>query len=151
MNILIVTYGSPYPLNSGSAIRDYNLVKHVSRVHTVFLLSLLYSPRVEGWERLKEYCEVVDLCEIRPRSLQEQSWGLLRGLLAGRPAATHVMFYQEVADKIRELATAREVDIVQFEQSLLAPYVEALPSAGRWKKKHGCRHTRSSRSCSTTI
>ncbi len=133
MNILLVTYGSPYPPNSGAAIRDYNLIRYISRTHNIFLLSLLYFPRAPGWERLKDYCEVVDLFEMPPHSLREQVGGALRCLLTGRPIATNVMFYREVAEKIRKLVTARHVDIVQIEQSLLAPYIEALPPGGNWK------------------
>ncbi len=127
MNILLVTYGSVYPPNGGSAIRNFNLIKHISKEHSVLLLSLLYFPPVAGWESLKEYCQVVDFVEKRPRRIREHIAATVRGCLARRPLATHLFFWEELADKIRRIAETWRVDILQIEHSLLAPYVEAFP------------------------
>lgn len=135
MRILFVTYGLPYPPHSGVRLHDFNLIKNLSRYHSILLLSLLEFPEeVEQVPHLRPYCELVEVVVARRRSFWEQVTGIGRGLLAGRPIATHPFFYHELACKIREVMTRWDVDIIQIEHSFLAPYVEALPPHSVCKK-----------------
>lgn len=135
LRILFVTYGLPWPLQTGSRIRDYNLIKRISQHHSVCLLSLVEFPEeVDLLPQLKQYCDLVDVVGTRRRSKWEHMPGIVRCLLAGRPLETTAFFYDEMASKIRETVTTWDVDIVQIEQSFLAPYIEALPADSRSKK-----------------
>ncbi len=134
MNVLFVTYGLPYPPDRGPRIRDSFLIKSVSRRHDVLLLSLLDSPeQMRYLSQMERHCRLVDAIVARPRSPAEHIRGVLRGVLSGRPPATHPFFYEEMAAKIREVTTRRNVDIVQIEHSFLAPYVDALPRGSKCK------------------
>lgn len=128
MRILFVTFGLPYPPDSGVRIHDFYLIKNISRNHSVFLLSLLLSPeQVEYIEQMKKYCDLVDYVHARRRSVVENISGFWHCHIAGRPLAAHPYFYDEMASKIREVVTKWKVDVVQIEHSLMSAYVEAIP------------------------
>lgn len=135
MRILFVTFGLPYPPDSGVRIHDFNLIKNISRHHSVLLLSLILSPgQVQHVDELRKCCDLVDFVIAKPHSVKEHVSGITRGFLAGRPLATHPYFYHEMASKIHEVVTNWDVDIVQIEHSFLAPYVEAIPPSNKRKK-----------------
>lgn len=135
MNILFVTYGLPYPLNSGSRIREFNLIRNISRHHSVSLLSLLESKdEIRHIPELEKYCDSVDVVLMTQRSPGEKLTGIFRGLLAGRPIATHPFYYSELADKIRKVVFNSDFDVVQIEHSFLAPYIKALPENSKCRK-----------------
>jgi sugar transferase (PEP-CTERM/EpsH1 system associated) len=135
MRILFVTFGLPYPPDSGVRIHDFYLIKNVSQHHSVSLLSLITSPEQEKHVNgLRRYCDRVDFVMAKPRRVREHLSGVMRGVLAGRPLATHPYFYDEMASKIHELVKNRGVDIVQVEHSFLAPYVEAIPADSNCKR-----------------
>ena len=61
MHILWISSKLPYPLDSGDKLRQYNLIKQLSRDHTICLLTFLeeaedirYLPEVE------QFCAVVE-------------------------------------------------------------------------------------------
>jgi hypothetical protein len=110
MRILFVTFGLPYPPDSGVKIHDFHLIKNISRHHSVFLLSLITKPeQVEFLPQLRQYCDLVDFVLEKPRSLGEHIPGIFRGFLAGRPLATHPFYYDEMASKVREIVTNWDV------------------------------------------
>ena len=135
MRILFVTFGLPYPPDSGVRIHDFNLIKNISRHHSVLLLSLILSPgQVQYVDELRKYCDMVDFVIAKPRRVREHLSEIMRGFLAGRPLATHPYLYEEMVSKIHELVKNRGVDIVQIEHSFLAPYVEAIPADSNCKR-----------------
>ncbi|MER3446056.1 MAG: hypothetical protein C4291_04115 [Candidatus Dadabacteria bacterium] len=127
MRILFITFGLPYPPDSGVRIHDFYLIKNVSKHHSVLVLSLIKSPeQVEHIKKLRQYCDYVDFVLERPRSIREHISGIICDLLNGRPLATHPFFYEEMASRIHEVLTKWNVDVVQIEHSFLAPYVESI-------------------------
>jgi sugar transferase (PEP-CTERM/EpsH1 system associated) len=135
LRILFVTYGLPYPPDSGVKIRYFNLLKHVSQYHSVLLLTLTQFPEeVNHVSQLKPYCDMVDVVVTRSRPKWEHVPGIMRCLIAGRPLECYFFYYDEMASKIRRAVTTWDLDIVQIEHSFMAPYVEALPANGRCKK-----------------
>ncbi len=132
MKILFVTFGLPYPPDSGVRIHDFYLIKNISQYHSVLLLSLITDPQqVKDLQKLKPYCDLIDFVLARRRSIMEHFRGIVFGLFNGRPLATHPFIYDEMLLKIGEIVKNRGVDIVQIEHSFLAPYIEAIP----WKSK----------------
>ena len=135
MRILFVTFGLPYPPDSGVRIHDFYLIKNVSQHHSVSLLSLITSLEQEKHVNgLRRYCDMVDFVIAKPRRVREHLSEIMRGFLAGRPLATHPYLYEEMVSKIHELVKNRGVDIVQIEHSFLAPYVEAIPADSNCKR-----------------
>lgn len=135
MRILFVTNGLPYPPHSGVRVRDFNLIKNVSKNHSVLLLSLLEFPEeVEHLQELKKRCDLVDFVIAKRRSIMENFTAIMRGSFSSRPLATHSYYYEELASKICEVAAHWQIDIIQIEHSFLAPYITALPSESNYKK-----------------
>jgi polysaccharide biosynthesis protein PslH len=135
MRILFVTYGLPWPPRSGVRIRDFNLIKYLSRHHSILLLSLLEFPEeVEQLVQLSPYCEMVDAVIARRLGLREGVVAVGRTMRARRPLATQGFYSEELAARIQAVVASRNVDVVQIEHSFLAPYVDVLPEGTRYKK-----------------
>ena len=61
MKILAVTTKSPYPLNEGRALRTYNLLKQLARLHEVHLVSFVQSrEEIDGLKAMNEFCGLVE-------------------------------------------------------------------------------------------
>jgi sugar transferase (PEP-CTERM/EpsH1 system associated) len=132
LRILFVTFGLPYPPDSGARMHDFYLIKHVGEHHDVTVLSLITeADDVEHLASLSQYCDRVEVVEARRRSLREAVKGIGRHLRAGFPLATYPFVYDEMMSKLSELVAQDHVDVVQIEHSFLAPYVEANPADGR--------------------
>ena len=57
MRILFLTTVLPYPLDSGAKIRDFNLIKEMSKKHEVAVLSFIQNEKEKKHiESLKLYC-----------------------------------------------------------------------------------------------
>ncbi len=94
MRILYVTYGLPYPPDSGGRIHDFNIIKNISRHHSVLLISLLEnSKEVHSIPMLEKYCELVYVVLKKHRSVWQHFKGVLRCLLTNQPIATHDYYY----------------------------------------------------------
>ncbi len=127
--ILFVTSGLPYPPHSGARQHDFHLIKEVSKYYSVSLLSLLETESERRFiENLRPYCDSIDVVTASPRSFRENVQGALRCVREHRPFATHPYFYPEMAEKIRQLLTTQRIDVLQIEQSFLAPYRDVLPA-----------------------
>ncbi len=135
MRILFVTYGLPYPPDSGGRIHDFNLLKNISKYHSVLLLSLLEFPEeINKVPKLRKYCDLIDVVLKERRTLWQHFKGVLRCLLVGQPIATHDFYYPDMADKIREVVATRDIDIIQIENSFLAPYIKSVPANSSCRK-----------------
>lgn len=72
LRVLFVAFGLPYPPDSGVRIHDLNLIKNISRHHSVLLLSLIISPeQVEHVDQLRRYCDMVDYVLLKRSSVWE--------------------------------------------------------------------------------
>ena len=61
MNILVIVPSVPYPLDSGSPIRNFNLIRELSRNHSITLLALAHRPAdLRNVENLRPYCERIE-------------------------------------------------------------------------------------------
>lgn len=131
MKILYVTYGLPYPPDSGARARDFHLITRTARHARVFLCSLAATPDdAKHAAAMKPYCESVEVYEPRP------GWRLgdaLRGARAGRPLAMHTFFFPEMADRIRRTIAEQGIGVLEIEHSFLAGYRAAVPDG------HPCR------------
>jgi sugar transferase (PEP-CTERM/EpsH1 system associated) len=135
LRILFVTFGLPYPPDSGARMHDFYLIKHVGEHHDVTVLSLITEADDVGHlASLSQYCDRVEVVEARRRSLREAVKGIGRHLRAGFPLATYPFVYDEMMSKLSELVAQDHVDVVQIEHSFLAPYVEAIPANSRCKR-----------------
>lgn len=128
MNILVITNTTPYPTISGGRLRVYNLLKRVAQRHQVWLASHLHSPdeRVD-LNTLGVFCQGVVTGTLRRQSPLAHMPGLLRYVLKGIPPELKFLYSEELAAKIQRLAQQIPFDLIQIEESALAPYIELIP------------------------
>jgi len=69
MNILYLSSRFPYPPQSGDKIRTYNIIKHLSKKHSLSLISFALSPEDKhNIGKMQEYCKrvlTVDFSKIK--------------------------------------------------------------------------------------
>lgn len=134
MRILIISNAIPYPTDSGSKVRSYNLLKRLAEQHQVWLATLTDGPEeAEGVSHLRQICRGVETVTLRRRSPLMHVPGLLRYALAGIPLELKFVHYEELVRKIGRLAAATDFDIVQIEPSQMAVYIEHLPPDARFR------------------
>lgn len=130
--VLYITYGYPWPLNSGMRLRDYHLIRAVSSRFAVSLLSLMERPEeAQHLEALHPYCASVDAVLAERRSKTHRVVGLTGCVLRNRPVQTHMLGYPAMSAKVREIAEKQDVRIAQIEHSYMAHFAEALPPGHR--------------------
>lgn len=131
MKVLFFTGWFPYPVNNGSRIRLYNLIKHLSQKHTVYLISLLqWDSDPADAEHLKDICEVVSLHRQKP--YQPKSLKSLLGFFAERPRSYVVSYTPEIKDAVNaavrkiqpDVIIASTLDVVDY----LKDYVPGTPA-----------------------
>src|SRR4030042_6491268 len=127
MRILIIADYPPYPPISGDRIRNYSLIRRIARQHETWLAAPILNPSdCEGIAHLREFCKGVEIAELRRHKLARLP-GMLRYALAGKPFDLDFLYSEELANKIRHLVSSINFDIIEIEQSRMAPYLEALP------------------------
>jgi polysaccharide biosynthesis protein PslH len=133
MRILMISNYLPYPQNSGGRIRIYNLLRRVASHHEVSLIAFLESPSdAEGVSHLQQFCARVETVNFQERSRLAKVPDFLRYALEGKPPELTLLHSEELVDKIRQLCSMIDFDIVQIE-SVMGLYLGSLPQTGRYK------------------
>jgi hypothetical protein len=72
VRVLFLTQLLPYPLDSGGKIRNYYLLRHLSRRHRVTLVSFVRSPAEAALaDELRPFCEAVHTVLLRRSRLRD--------------------------------------------------------------------------------
>jgi sugar transferase (PEP-CTERM/EpsH1 system associated) len=126
MKILWITNKLPYPLVSGGKIRVYHLLSHIAQHHEVTLLSLLDSPdEIRYLPHLQPYCSTIETAvKKRRRSRVKLFFRILKSILKGQPPRNAIALYEDLRSKLEEVVHNNTFDIIQIEQSNMAPYIE---------------------------
>lgn len=134
MNVLYLTYGLPYPPQSGARIRDFHLLREIAAQHHVTCACLLEHPDEAQW------IPALETFGIRAMGFPSErvTWrnrvrAVGEHVAAKRPLATFDFWNARVFEHVRALAAAETFDLVQIEHSFLIPYLDALPGNFRGK------------------
>lgn len=120
MRILVLTSAVPYPPHGGGHIRMYAILRHLSRKHTVDLVSLVRPGDEMHRRALQQFCrEVVFLAAPRREGLRRLAQSL-KNLVLLRDAEADPEIAAVVAQRL-----ARGYDLVQVENGYMIPYVAA--------------------------
>jgi polysaccharide biosynthesis protein PslH len=130
MKILAVTTKSPYPLNEGRALRTYNLLKQLARVHEVHLVSFVQSrEELDGLKAMHEFCGLV---EAEPLYLNfvplRIALDALREPFSEAPLAVTKYATSGMRRRIKRLMDEHHYDILHLDMLHLGEY---LPMGGR--------------------
>jgi glycosyltransferase involved in cell wall biosynthesis len=114
LNILIVSPYSVYPTKHGGAVRMYNIIRHLSKIHNIFLLGFVDTPdQLEGLRELEKYCQLV---KFTVRSPDDENGN---PFLLYPPVAYHFLSIK-MKEEILDCAAACDIDIIQLEYTQLA-------------------------------
>lgn len=135
MNILIITDYLPYPANTGDLQGVYNRMRRIARRHQVSIAGFLQSPDdTESVSHLQKFCYRVEAVN-RPRSSRlARLLRMIRFFLEGMPFELAFLYSEELANKIRQIISEVNFDIVQIEQSRMAFFLKNLPPSKNFKK-----------------
>lgn len=116
--ILFLTPQLPYPLEQGTAIRNFNLIAQVARRHKVALLSFAEGS-VANVGPLRELCDPLVTIPAPERSMAAR----LRTLLTSSdPDMSHRLASPAFAQALRSLLFEQSFDVLQIEGIEMAPY-----------------------------
>ena len=130
MRILFLSRWFPYPVNNGSKLRIYNLLRGLSQYHDVTLLSFADQPGADP-----EAPEIREICsKVRVIPWKEFSPNTLRARLAVlsfQPRSIVDTFSSEMAQTITEFLNEQLYDLViasQLQMAAYYPYFQDAPA-----------------------
>lgn len=122
MKILMLTPYLPYPPASGGQIRTLNLLKHLSKNHSITLISLYKTEKEKEYASyLQSYCQDIYLCK-RP----EKPWQLrniLKAVTSAQPFLIVRNYSTEARQKVEELLKKNSYDVIHAETFYIMPHI----------------------------
>ncbi|MFO0704292.1 MAG: glycosyltransferase family 4 protein [Patescibacteria group bacterium] len=122
MKILMLTPYLPYPPNSGGQIRTYNLLRNLSREHSITLVSLYKNDAEKAHaETLRSFCKEVYLCK-RP----EKPWtfsNIFKAVFGVLPFLIVRNYSSEAASTVSKLLTNEKFDVIHAETFYVMPHI----------------------------
>jgi sugar transferase (PEP-CTERM/EpsH1 system associated) len=130
MKILVVAAYFPYPLNNGARIRNFYLIKGLSREHQVSLLSFVELKEEENHVNvLNQYCSQVRTVP-RGRSPEKRNRNLrfLANTFSLYPFHVADSRSNEFQQSLLDILSSDNFDVVQFEHLQMGQYAKFVPS-----------------------
>ncbi len=130
MHILFLSRWFPFPPNNGSKIRIHNLLRGLSRRHTVSLLSFVDADDAEpNIAAAAEVCHTVRV--IRRKPFAPDSWQARLAYFSFAPRSVIDTFSPEMARAITETLAGGTVDLVvasQVDMAVYSRYFRGIPA-----------------------
>jgi sugar transferase (PEP-CTERM/EpsH1 system associated) len=129
MKILFACHRFPFPPNRGGKIRPFNMIRHLSRAHEVFVASLAHTRQeLDDGAGLKEYCAAI-YAEVVPEKLR---WFQAVKALAGSTPSSVAYFSSErLRDTVKQAARRITFDAVVVHCAFAAQYGLEIPAKFR--------------------
>ena len=132
MRILIISNLIPVPPNSGARIRQYQLFRRIAEKHDVGYACHVWNDEEEHEVgRLREMFHPVVTGRVRRSPRERLLPSMARDFFRGRPPALSLWRSSELEIGLRRLFYETEFDIVQIEETQMAPYIDLLPSKSK--------------------
>ncbi|HZR00473.1 MAG TPA: glycosyltransferase [Chloroflexota bacterium] len=119
MRLLFLTPQLPYPPDKGTRIRNFGLIKELSRRHEIGVLSFAESGDAEAAAELGRWCRVLGLFEAPRRGHAERAW---RTFLDPIPDLARRLASAPFEERLRELLAGDRWDVLQVEALEMAPH-----------------------------
>lgn len=130
MRILFLSRWFPHPMNNGSKIRIYNLLRGLSQHHELTLLSFADQPGVSPEApELRAVCSKVQV--IPWREFDPSTARARLGFLSLKPRSVVDTFSPEMAEAITRTLTEEKYDLViasQLQMAAYYPYFQDIPA-----------------------
>ena len=122
MKILMLTPYLPYPPSSGGQVRSYNLIKHLSKNHQIYLVALIKSKNERQYiTHLKKYCSRIYICQ---RS--ESPWTLnniLKSIFGPFPFLVVRNYSPQAKQIVTKLLATEKFDLIHAETFYIMPHI----------------------------
>lgn len=124
MRILFLSTWFPYPLDQGSRIRAFHLLRALAHEHDVSLVSFEDRQIQSEWiEQIDRLCRDVTIVPCQP--FAQPRWGSLLGWFSQRPRAVVGSFCRPFAEAVNDIVKSRRPEMVVALTFVTAPYVPA--------------------------
>ncbi|WP_265941719.1 TIGR03087 family PEP-CTERM/XrtA system glycosyltransferase [Dechloromonas sp. A34] len=121
-NILYLVHRLPYPPNKGDKVRSYNLLKHLTKYHRVFLGTFIDDPEDEiHIATLRGMCADLHVARLDPRRAKIRS---LNGLLAGDPLTLRYYRDASLQNWVNTTCRNQKIDAAVVFSSAMAQYIQ---------------------------
>ncbi len=134
MRVLFVSHFIPHPPTGGASLRNFNIVKELSRNNSVHLVTFTQRDRHPTRERieksrevLKEFCEEITIIDV-PSDGSSLRWYSLLGLnmFSREPYSAWRFWSAMMAQAIEDQIARHTFDIVHVDTIALAGYLKNL-------------------------
>jgi glycosyltransferase involved in cell wall biosynthesis len=123
LSVLVVTAQFPYPPRSGFAMRVFQLVQGLARVHDLTLLSYIEPEQRAQVDGLRQRCGIeVEAVEWRPRSRRAKRLAQVASLASLAPYASRELRRPAMQEAIDAVCARTRFDVIQLESSLLCSF-----------------------------
>lgn len=130
MRILFLSTWFPYPLNQGSKMRGYHLLKALAEKHEVALVSFEDADLRPEWrEQIHSLCPVVETLPRKP--FQASRVKSLLGWFSPKPSAVTAIRSPEMSALVRRIAESWSPECVVALTFVTAPYALEIPGVVR--------------------
>jgi sugar transferase (PEP-CTERM/EpsH1 system associated) len=129
MKILFACHRFPFPPNRGGKIRPFNMIRHLSQKHEVFVASLAHTQQeLDEGAGLSEYCAEI-YAEVVPEKLR---WlQAVRALPSTTPSSVAYFSSSRLRERVKAAARRVSFDTVIVHCAFAAQYVLQIPAAFR--------------------
>ena len=124
MKILYVCHRFPYPPKRGGKIRPFNMIRHLSAKHNVFVASLVRSEQeAKEGDGLAQYCTHYEMGRVRNPI---QVMRMIARLPTRTPSSMGFFYSPEIEGRVHEMLTKENFDLIFVHCSSVAQYVESV-------------------------
>ena len=119
--ILIFSTWFPYPLNQGSKIRAYHLIRALAKEHQLALISFEDQPVQQEWmEHLSSFCSIIKVLDRKPFKYSRLK--TILGFFSTQPSAVFAGYSSEMEKLVKKTAKDWQPDLVFAFTFVTAPY-----------------------------
>lgn len=119
MNVLFVSAVLPYPLHSGGQIRIYHLLKRLSKIHRITLVTFIRSEEELRYKKDLAFCEEVHTV-MRGRAWQPK---YLLGALGKYPFLLATYDNDTMRQTLTDIVTSKQFDLLHLEPFYVWPSI----------------------------
>ena len=119
-NLLYLVHRLPFPPNKGDKVRSFNLLKHLSAQHQIFLGTFVDDPDdMAHVAAVRKYCVDLHVSRLSPVRAKLKS---LMGLLTGQALSLEYYRDQSLLDWVKSTLKTRKIDAVVVFSSAMGQY-----------------------------
>lgn len=151
MNILFLSTRLPYPPKNGHFQRTYNVIRHLSRIHNVYLIAF-YSKGLTKQQKQEYLTEMEKVCsECHAFSIPAEYSRIplaglfLKSFISRKPLIAHKYSLRVADNCIRKILERVAIDFVHYDLLPLAEYRDNLKNLPDLMTEHNVEYLRYSR------